>query len=162
MEETTTQKKVTAYGKRLEEQLVIQKQMLWHLENRVLHLKSEYAPEVTGVYLKEDESDSDRLVRIKKHGKEYTEAQITIIKTNGEIDVLKRVIAEKEQYYKNYLTKFEKDITEVENNWLKVFNLAKNSKNPNVQKLMASIHWNKVEADDDAKIEAYRLLKKYF
>jgi hypothetical protein len=152
MEETTAQKKVTAYGKKLESQIVIQKKMLHHLESKTKLLEQIF----------EGLDEDDIKTNSTQQKLAYHQSKIDIIKTNGEIDVLKRVLEEKVAYYNKYITKFEENISELERNWDKIFKLANNSTNPNVQKLMASIHWNKVDTDDDAKIEAYRLLKKFF
>ncbi|MES2287592.1 MAG: hypothetical protein V4547_17995 [Bacteroidota bacterium] len=154
MEETATEKKITAYGKKLEAQLKIQKDMLDALTGKAECLDIIIKARAESKMPFKELTNSLQL--------EFFDNRILLIKTNGEIDVLKRVIAEKESYYKNYMTQFEKNIIEVDNNFDKIFKLAKESKNPPVQKLMSTIHWTKVDTDDDAKIEAFRLLKKYF
>lgn len=151
------------YANVLEETLKKQKTMLGLLERKV-----KLIDEACEGYLKWAEllaaantSGGAPLEPHKISELQYVDYQIQKIKTEGEIDVLKRVIAEKENYFKQYMAQFEKDIKEVELRYDKLLAVAKRSQNEKVVKLLSTVVWERIEGDDEAKIALYKQLKKY-
>lgn len=129
------------YAKRLEATLAKQKTMQWLLEKKIEHLNKLYPTLV------------DELG--------YYDAQISKVKTEGELDVLKRIIAEKENYFKQYMVQFEKDIVEVTEKYQRLVDIAKKSTKDQVKRILGTVVWERIEGDDEAKIALYKQLKKY-
>jgi len=89
------------------------------------------------------------------------EIKISCIKSEGEINTLKRVISEKEDYFKDYYANWEKDSLEMDNNFNDVFSkcmeLSKN--NENLKSTLSKIDMSKIESNREAKVYVYRRLK---
>lgn len=96
------------------------------------------------------------------HATEYelNENEITKIKTLGEIDILQRIIREKEQYFVKFMHQFVKDMEELERNYESLLNSAKISKNDEVRSVLYSVKWDVVESDIEVKLHLYKRLKK--
>ena len=161
-EETKTR---VPYAKRLEATLETQKEMQACLEARLQMLDAtieEYNKTTEGYY-KSSETTQVGSVNIPSEAQRYeiNEARILCIKTKGELDVLKRVIHEKQTYFDNFVQQHEKDWEEVQKRWDITIKIAKTSINPGVKKLMDNIRWDVIEADEEVKIGVYKALKKY-
>lgn len=89
------------------------------------------------------------------------EIKISCIKSEGELNTLKRVISEKEDYFKDYYANWEKDSLEMDNNFNDVFSkcmeLSKN--NENLKSALSKIDMSKIEYNREAKVYVYRRLK---
>lgn len=89
------------------------------------------------------------------------EIKISCLKSEGEINTLKRVLSEKESYFKDYYANWEKDNLEMDNNFNDVFSkcmeLSKN--NENLKSTLSKIDMSKIEENREAKIYVYRRLK---
>lgn len=89
------------------------------------------------------------------------EKRIERIRIDGEIIVLKKVIAEKENYYERYLEQFKKDYADMQLHYKTTLALALKSRNENMQKLMATVVMERVEEDVEKKIAFYKQMRKY-
>lgn len=89
------------------------------------------------------------------------EIKISCIKSEGEVNTLKRVISEKEDYFRDYYANWEKDSLEMDNNFNDVFSkcmeLSKN--NENLKSVLSKIDMSKIEYNREAKVYVYRRLK---
>jgi hypothetical protein len=89
------------------------------------------------------------------------EIKISCIKSEGEVNTLKRVISEKEDYFRDYYANWEKDSLEMDNNFNDVFSkcmeLSKN--NENLKSTLNKIDMSKIESNREAKVYVYRRLK---
>jgi hypothetical protein len=89
------------------------------------------------------------------------EIKISCIKSEGEVNTLKRVISEKEDYFRDYYANWEKDSLEMDNNFNDVFSkcmeLSKN--NENLKIALSKIDMSKIESNREAKVYVYRRLK---
>jgi hypothetical protein len=89
------------------------------------------------------------------------EIKISCIKSEGEVNTLKRVISEKEDYFRDYYANWEKDSLEMDNNFNDVFSkcmeLSKN--NENLKSTLSKIDMSKIESNREAKVYVYRRLK---
>jgi hypothetical protein len=92
---------------------------------------------------------------------EHNEATIICIKTNAEIETLKSVIKEKDNYFEKYAKAFEKDATETNAEFDKLFKLAKLkvTSRPNLQPILDAIANNNLDEDLDKKVFVYKRLK---
>jgi hypothetical protein len=94
-----------------------------------------------------------------KSGYEQNEYKIVIYKTNQEIEVLKKIIREKEAYLKKYVENFEKDWKEVESNFVLLLARARNSNKEQVKALLSKTNFDVVDSDCEAKVFLYKKLK---
>jgi len=92
---------------------------------------------------------------------EHNEATIICIKTNAEIETLKSVIKEKDNYFEKYAKAFEKDATETNAEFDKLFKLAKLkvTSRPNLQPILDAIANHNLDEDLDKKVFVYKRLK---
>jgi hypothetical protein len=94
---------------------------------------------------------------------EHNEATIICIKTNAEIETLKSVIKEKENYFENYSKKFEVDLLEANaefDNLLKKAKIhQKIASNKFLQTILDAIANNNLDDDLDKKVFIYKRLK---
>ncbi len=137
------------YAAELEKNLAIQRKMLFLLETRLDTLNrlikgTGYSAESTAV---------DTL--------KFIEWEISKIRTQGEIDVLKKVIAEKENYYKGWLEQFAKDEAECNLKFKHTVAIAKKSTKPAVQKLLEQVRWERLEENIENKVAFYKQLRKH-
>jgi len=96
---------------------------------------------------------------IKEETLESIDKQISYIKIKNELSSLKKVIDEKESYFKKYAIEFEKDWEEVEKNFSQIFSKAKASNNPNVKDFLQRINYEMVEIEPQTKVYFYKRLK---
>ena len=129
------------YLQNLKNTLVTQKTMKECLEKRLFLIHLDYA---------------------NKSEYEKNEIEITKIKTQGEIDVLKRVIDEKENYFIKYMKQFVVDVEEVEKEYINVLNKAKIKATTNTEmtNLLESVNWKTVDENIEVKIHLYKRLKE--
>lgn len=149
--EMNTETSIHPYAKKLEAGLQTQRNMLTLLES-----KAKLLEETDNLKEAEFRATSSPFTHL-----EITEAKIQKIKTLTEIEATKKVIAEKEQYYKGYMEQFVKDEEEVNKRYKHTVDIAKKSTKPNVQKLLSQVVWERIEGDIEAKIALYKQLKKY-
>ena len=90
---------------------------------------------------------------------EQNEYKIVIYKTNQEIEVLKKIIREKEAYLKKYVENFEKDWKEVESNFVLLLAKARNSNKEQVKALLSKTNFDVADSDCEAKVFLYKKLK---
>jgi hypothetical protein len=128
------------YLQNLKNTLVTQKTMKECLEKRLFLIHLDY---------------------VNKSEYEKNEIEITKIKTQGEIDVLKRVIDEKENYFIKYMKQFVVDIEEVEKEYDSVLQKAKIKaiNNTAITNILNSVNWRVVEENAEVKIYLYKRLK---
>ncbi len=151
--EPTEDKVIHPYAKRLEDSLQTQRNMLTLLESKKTLLKETY---------EDIEEEGNKKFHITKEDQlRVVQKRIDIIRTNGEIDALKKVITEKENYYRGYMEQFVKDEEEVNKRFKHTVDIAKKSTKPNVQNLLAMVMWDRIEGDIEAKIALYKQLKKH-
>lgn len=140
------------YANRLQENLRTQRKMEELLQKKI-NLLTEMTETVEKTVGFLDNTQSEKLV--------HYDHQIQLIKTQGELDILRKIIYEKDMYYKEYMVQFEKDIKEVDEKFKRLVDIAKKSTKPNVVKLIADIKWDRVDNDDEVKIAVYKQLKKH-
>jgi hypothetical protein len=94
---------------------------------------------------------------------EHNEATIICIKTNAEIETLKNVIKEKENYFENYSKRFEVDLLEANAEIDKLLKKAKIhqkiASNKSLQTILDAIANNNLDEDLDKKVFVYKRLK---
>lgn len=92
---------------------------------------------------------------------EHNEATIICIKTNAEIETLKSVIKEKDNYFERYAKAFEKDATETNAEFDKLLKMAKSkvSSKPNLRPILDAITNHNLDDDLDKKVFVYKRLK---
>jgi hypothetical protein len=97
---------------------------------------------------------------VKEETLESVDKQISYIKIKNELSSLKKVIDEKESYFKKYAIEFEKDWEEVEKNFSQLFSKAKASNNPAVKDLLQRINYEILQREPQQKVYIYKVLKK--
>ena len=92
---------------------------------------------------------------------EHNEATIICIQTNAEIETLKSVIKEKDNYFERYAKAFEKDANETNAEFDKLLKLAKIkvSTKPNLRPILDAIANHNLDEDLDKKVFVYKRLK---
>jgi hypothetical protein len=128
------------YANNLQNTLNVHKKLLECLEKRLVLIHTDYA---------------------LKNEYEKNEIEITKIRTQGEIDSIKKVINERENYFEKYMKQFVIDAEEVEQNYEKVLsNIKKNQdKIVGAKDLLYSVNWKNVEENLEVKIKLYERLK---
>ena len=128
----------------LRDKLVPMKDMLTLLEKQI-------------EYIDWDLASSGRTPREKNADK------ILRIKTLSEIDTLKRILHEKEQYYIKYAKQFELDLQEANRNWDVVLKKAwvAAKKNEALMQLMKQANFDEAKTNDESKVIMYTKLKKF-
>jgi hypothetical protein len=128
------------YLKQLKNTLVTQKTLKECLEKRLYLIHLDYA---------------------NKSEYEKNEIEITKIKTQGEIDVLKRVINEKENYFIKFMQGFVKDLEEMDANYDTVLKKAtdKSHKDIGLNNILKSVNWAMVNESLEVKVHLYKRLK---
>ena len=124
------------YIKELQGTLKTHKKMLDCLEKRLVLIHIDYAT---------------------KNEYEKNEIEITKIRTQGEIDALKKVIKAREEYFEKYMQNFVVEIEEAENNFENV--VAKAKKTQEGKHLLNFVDWKVIEENAQAKIKLYQRLK---
>ena len=95
--------------------------------------------------------------------REKNEERILKIKTVQEIDVLKKILFQKNEYFKNYARQFEQDLKEAKKNFKetvkKCWVVAE--KNEPLMKLMKSANFKEAESNDEVLVIMYNKFKQF-
>ena len=126
------------YAKVLQDTLATHKKMLDCLEKRLTLIHIDYAT---------------------KNEHEKNEIEIIKIKTQGEIDSIKKVIKQREEYFVNYMKQFSVDVEECEKEYETILNKAKLSKDINISEFLRTVNWKGVDENIEVKIKLYQRLK---
>lgn len=91
------------------------------------------------------------------------EHQITIIKTEAEIDALEKVISEKRTYFQQYSKYFEQECKEME---LKYDKLIENAylaagKNQDLKRVLDRVDKGLLKTDIEAKLKFYKIVRDF-
>jgi hypothetical protein len=86
------------------------------------------------------------------------ENQITIIKTNAEINSLTQVIFEKQRYFEKYCKTFDQEYADMERNYVSVMEKASRAQNKHegLRMLVNSYDRKAIEKDKELKLEYYK------
>jgi hypothetical protein len=118
------------------------KDMLMYYENRLKYIDEEF--------------DSKSI-------REQNEDQILRIKTIQEMDVLKKILNQKNEYFKNYARQFEQDLKEAKKNFKetvkKCWVVA--DKNEALMKLMKAANFKEAERNDEVLVIMYNKFKQF-
>jgi hypothetical protein len=92
---------------------------------------------------------------------DINEFHITIIKTQGEVNALTRVINEKEQYFKNYAEEYERDLKETNLNYNAIIEKAKlvKDKRKDIANALDTVKWDIQKNSEEARVFFYKRLK---
>jgi hypothetical protein len=128
----------------LQDKLVPMRDMLELLENQVK-------------YIDEDLKLETRTPREKNADK------IQRVRTIQEIETLKKILHEKEQYFIKYAKQFELDLKEANENWDKVLKKAWYAAKTNdvLMSLMKQANFEEAKTNDESKVIMYTKLKKF-
>jgi len=90
------------------------------------------------------------------------EVRISVIRTKTELNVLGKVIKEKENYFKNYFEQYTKDLEDMNNNYDAIFKLANTKKSSNLalKNLLDNANWQLINSKDEFKVAMYNKIKK--
>ena len=104
----------------------------------------------------EQEKDSKTL-------REQNEDKILKIKTIQEIDVLEKILFQKNQYFENYARQFELDLKDARKNFKEVVRKAwiKAEKNEVLMNLMKRANFKEADTNDEVLVIMYNKLKEY-
>jgi hypothetical protein len=128
------------YAKVLQDTLATHKKMLDCLEKRLTLIHIDYAI---------------------KNEYEKNEIEIVKIKTQGEIDSIKKIIKQREEYFVNYMKQFAIDIEECEKEYETILKKSKikATTNTDMTDLLESVNWKGVDENIEVKIKLYQRLK---
>jgi hypothetical protein len=95
--------------------------------------------------------------------REKNEERILRIKTIQEMDVLKKILHQKNEYFKNYAFQFEKDLKEAKRNFKETVNNCWKvaEKNEALMKLMKSANFKEADKSDEALVIMYNKFKQF-
>ena len=132
----------TPYMKKLQETMQPMRDLLRHYRERLK--------------LIELEKDSKKL-------REQNEDKILKIKTIQEIDVLEKILFQKNQYFENYSRQFELDLTAAKKNFKEVVSKAwiQAEKNEVLMNLMKRANFKEADTNDEVLVIMYNKLKEY-
>jgi len=95
--------------------------------------------------------------------REQNEDKILRIKTIQEMDVLKKILHQKNEYFKNYARQFEQDLKEAKKNFKetvkKCWVVAE--KNEALMKLMNAANFKEAERNDEVLVIMYNKFKQF-
>jgi hypothetical protein len=98
-----------------------------------------------------------------KSAREQNEDQILRIKTIQEMDVLKKILHQKNEYFKHYAAQFELDLKEAKKNFKKTvekcWDVAKT--NDALMKLMKAANLKEAEKNDEVLVIMYNKFKQF-
>jgi ribosomal protein L16 Arg81 hydroxylase len=98
-----------------------------------------------------------------KSAREQNEDQILRIKTIQEMDVLKKILHQKNEYFKHYAAQFELDLKEAKKNFKKTvekcWEVAKT--NDALMKLMKAANFKEAEKNDEVLVIMYNKFKQF-
>jgi hypothetical protein len=132
----------TPYMKKLQETMQPMRDLLSYYKERLI--------------LIEQEKDSKTL-------REQNEDKILKIKTIQEIDVLEKILFQKNQYFENYARQFELDLKDARKNFKEVVRKAwiKAEKNEVLMSLMKRANFKEADTNDEVLVIMYNKLKEY-
>lgn len=146
-------KPVHPYAKTLQDNLTTQRKMETLLQQKVIYLLQ---------IIEQNEKTKDFLSTNTSNEKlAAVDYEIQLIRTEGELNTLRKVIKEKDNYYQQYMKQFEIDIAEVNLKFKNTVAIARKSTKPNVIKLLSEIQWDRVDNDEEVKIAVYKQLRKH-
>ena len=95
--------------------------------------------------------------------REQNEDQILKIKTIQEIDVLEKILFQKNQYFENYSRQFELDLASAKKHFKEVVKKAwiKAEKNEVLMNLMKRANFKEADNNDEVLVIMYNKLKEY-
>lgn len=130
----------TSYIKELQDTLSVHKKLLDCLEKRMVLIHNNYT---------------------EKNEYEKNEIEITKIKTQAEIDSIKKVISHRETYFKGFMAKFVQDAEEMDKNYETVLEKVKAKQNEikGAKEILYSINWKSVEEHIEVKLKIYQRLR---
>ena len=133
-----------SYLQTLQETMQPMKDMLGYYEVRLRYIDKSL----------KDDAVSDR---------EKNEDRIFRIKTIQEMDVLKKILHQKNEYFKNYARQFEQDLKEAKKNFKetvkKCWVVAE--KNEALMKLMNAANFKEAERNDEVLVIMYNKFKQF-
>ena len=95
--------------------------------------------------------------------REQNEDQILRIKTIQEMDVLKKILHQKNEYFKNYAAQFERDLKEAKKNFKetvkKCWIVAE--KNEALMRLMKAANFKEADRNDEVLVIMYNKFKQF-
>ena len=98
-----------------------------------------------------------------KSTREQNEDQILRIKTIQEMDVLKKILHQKNEYFKHYAVQFEQDLKEAKKNFKKTvekcWEVAKT--NDALMKLMKAANFKEADKNDEVLVIMYNKFKQF-
>jgi hypothetical protein len=134
--------KQKTYLQVLQDTMQPMKDMLSYYENRLKYIDEEF--------------DSKSL-------REQNEDQILRIKTIQEMDVLKKILHQKNEYFKNYAAQFERDLKEAKKNFKetvkKCWIVAE--KNEALMKLMKAANFKEADQNEEVLVIMYNKFKQF-
>jgi hypothetical protein len=107
-----------------------------------------------------------KLIELEKDSKtlrEQNEDKILKIKTIQEIDVLEKILFQKNQYFENYSRQFELDLKDARKNFKEVVRKAwiNAEKNEVLMNLMKRANFKEADTNDEVLVIMYNKLKEY-
>lgn len=131
------------YINTLKQTLDNQNNLLLLLENRVNYLKAE-------------------IENCQSFNYHTNEAGISIIKTEAEIETLKKVISEKTVYFEKYAAHFEVEFAEMERKYDKLMENAylRSAKIPVLKTMLEKVNKQALKTDKEAKLAFYKKVKQ--
>lgn len=129
----------------------------------VLKENIEVQHKLLGLLEQKVEATSEELKKPKLAKLTAIDLEISIIRTNAEIDSLKKVLQEKETYFQKYAEKFEKDVAEMNINFAKVLKRAEfeAAKKPQLAEFLSKGKNVDLENNLEAKLYFYNRLKAF-
>lgn len=104
----------------------------------------------------------ERFKQVNKYDDyELNEFRILMLKTQGEINALNKVINEKQEYFKNYASEYEKDLKECNVNYDAIIEKAKLVKNKrsDIANALNTVKWDVQKENEEARVFFYKRLK---
>jgi hypothetical protein len=132
----------TPYMKKLQETMQPMRDLLSYYKERLKFI--------------DDEMNSKTL-------REQNEDKILRVKTVQEIDVLEKILFQKNLYFENYSRQFELDLTAAKKNFKEVVRKAwiKAEKNEVLMNLMKRANFKEADTNDEVLVIMYNKLKEY-
>lgn len=94
---------------------------------------------------------------------EFNEDRILRLKTIQEMDVLKKILHQKNEYFKNYARQFEQDLKEAKKNFKETVKKCwvAADKNEALMKLMKAANFKEAEKNDEVLVIMYNKFKQF-
>jgi hypothetical protein len=103
--------------------------------------------------------------RVYEYDDDYNpnEDKITIIKTQGEINTLRSIIAEKEKYFEKYAKQFDSEIKDMEIHFDHLMKQVKikRLKDGKLENFMRQVDMVKVNSSSETKLAFYKTMKSF-